>query len=155
MKNFRLVLALLLILVGGVFTSAQADATADAAVKPKPTEGPSTHLSRREILNKLQLTDAQRQQLRKTRAIYRKKIAQMDGQLKIKKVDLENEMDRPDPDAAKLDAIANEIGDIYGHKISEKIKAELELEKKILTPQQVELLRTLQGKESTASEEIL
>lgn len=126
-----------------------------AAPTTKPTELPAAHLTRRELIEKLGLTPDQKKSLRKNRAAYRKRIAELDGQLKVKKVELESEMEKPDYDEAKLDKIADEIGDLQGAKIKEKIKSELTVEKKILTPQQVEQLKSLQGKETTGSGEIL
>jgi len=153
MKITNLALAFVLTALAAVW--AQAQPSSEATPQAKPTEVPSSHLTRKQILEKLQLTAEQKQELRKNRATYRKTIAELDGQLKVKKVELENEMEKPEPDEAKLKQIADEIGDVQGMKISAKIKAELEVEKKILTPQQVETLRTLQGKENPASEEIL
>ena len=130
----------------------------EATPKAKPTEVsslPESHLTRKQISEKLQLTKEQKQEIRKNRAAYRKTNAELDGQLKVKKVELENEMEKPEPDEAKLKQTADEIGDLQGMKVSAKIKAELVLEKKILTPQQVEMLKTLQGKENPASDEIL
>jgi Spy/CpxP family protein refolding chaperone len=120
--------------------------TAQSAVQAKPTET-TNHLSGRELLKRLQLTDDQRKQLRQNRAAYRKAMAVIDGELKINQVDMDNELEKPEPDQAKLDLIVQKIGELYGKKLSEKIKAKLEFEKKILTPQQLDLLRTLQGKE--------
>src|ERR1017187_10576127 len=144
MKNDKVVLTAFAILALAGLGLAQSQPAADTAPKGKPTEAPAVHLTRKEILEKLQLTSEQKQALRKNRAAYRKKIAELDGQLKIKKVELENEMEKPDPDPVKLDQIAEQIGDVLGHKVSEKIKAELQVEKKILTPQQVEQLKVLQ-----------
>jgi Spy/CpxP family protein refolding chaperone len=126
-----------------------------AAPTARPTDVPAVHLSRKELMEKLNLTSEQKKALRKNRAAYRKKNAELDGQLKVKKVELESEMEKPDYDEAKLEKIADEIGDLQGTKIKEKIKSELTVEKKILTPQQVEQLKSLQGKETSASGEIL
>src|SRR6516225_38166 len=67
---------------------AQAPATVPTA---KPTDGPAAHLTRKELIEKLNLTPEQKKDLRKNRAAYRKKIAEIDGQLKVKKVELESE----------------------------------------------------------------
>ena len=151
-KNDIAVVLLILALAAG---AAQAQPAPDASPTPKTPEAASSHLTRKQIFEKLQLSKEQKQELRKNRGSYRKTIAELDGKLKVKKVELENEMEKPEPDSDKLNQIAEQIGDLQGLKISEKIKAELEVEKKILTPQQDELLKTLQGKENPASEEIL
>lgn len=151
MKNPRILTAVAALMALAAPVLSQPQSTPSA----RSTEVPAAHLTKRQIFEKLQLTAEQKQELRKNRAAYRKTIAELDGQLKIKKVELENEMEKPEPDKAKLKEIADRIGDLQGLKVSEKIKAELEVEKNILTPQQVELLRSLQGKESQASGEIL
>jgi hypothetical protein len=69
----------------------------------------------------------------------------LEGKIKVKQVELENELEKPNPDQTKLDLIIQEIGVLYGQRLSVKVKAKLELEKKILTPQQVDLLKTLEG----------
>lgn len=127
----------------------------EATPTPKNSDTPAARLTRKQLIERLQLTKEQKQELRKNRASYRKTIAELEGKLKVVQVDLENEMDKPDTDQEKLDQIAEQIGSLQGQKVSEKIKAEFEVEKKILTPQQDELLKTLQGKESNASGEIL
>ena len=133
------------------FLSARAGFSVDSAqsaVQAKPTET-TGRLSGREMLKKLQLTDEQHKQLRQNRAAYRKAMAVIDGELKINQVEMDNELEKPDPDQAKLDLIVQKIGELYGKKLSEKIKAKLEFEKKILTSLQLDLLKTLQGKEGT------
>lgn len=126
---------------------AHAETAMDSSAKPKPTEPPQAHLTRREIMDKLQVTKDQKHLLQQNRATYRKKIAVIEGQIKVKKVDLENEVEKTDPDADKIDQLTSEIGALLAQKYSTQIKAELEVEKKILTPQQVEQLKALQGQE--------
>lgn len=123
--------------------------------KPRPTETPSVHLTRREIIKRLQLTDDQKQLLRKSHAAYRKSMAEMDGQLKVLQVELENEMDKPDPDQTKLDATVQKIADLYGKRLNVKIRAELDLERNILNPNQLEQLKSIQGKENATANEII
>src|SRR5258708_10101202 len=127
---------------------AKADSPADSAAKAKPTEVPApVHLTRREIMDKLQVTKEQRRLLQENRASYRKKIAVIEGQIKVKKVVLESELEKPEPDTAVIDQVTSDIGVLLGQKYSTQIKAELEVEKKILTPPQAEQLKTLQGRE--------
>ncbi len=132
-----------------------ADASVETQPKAKPTEVPSAHLTRREILEKLQLTKEQRGLLRQNRAVFRKKAAELEGQIKIKKVDLENELEKPEPDLEKIDLINSEIYSLLGKKNSIQIKAMLEIEKKILTPQQTDQLKVLEGKEIFVTHDIL
>jgi len=155
MKKNNLFLAGLFILALAVSGLVQAQPAPEATPTPKSSDAVPSRLTRKQLLEKLQLSKEQKQELRKNRASYRKTIAELDGKLKVKQVDLENEMEKPEPDEAKLKEIADGIGDLQGMKISAKIKAELEVEKKILTPQQDELLKTLQGKESNATGEII
>ncbi|HTC21987.1 MAG TPA: hypothetical protein VK859_14115 [bacterium] len=125
----------------------------DNSPKAKPTE--IIRLTRREIIKRLQLTDDQHKLLQQHRAAYRKSIAVLDGQLKVKEVDLENELEKSDPDQDKLDLIVQNIGELKGQRLGVQVKAKLELEKKILTPQQVDLLKSLEGKESSTTDDNL
>ena len=154
MKNRTKILALFFVANMVVFGTASA-VTAMDSVKTNPTEVPSARLTRREIVEKLQLTDAQKKQIRNTRASYRISVAKLDNQIKLKKVMLENELDKPEPDSIPIDLLTGQIGELYGQRLNAKVKASIELEKKILTPQQSDLLKTLQVKESSASDEIL
>jgi Spy/CpxP family protein refolding chaperone len=125
-------------------------AAAEAVPTAKPTEAPqapAAHLTRKEMMDKLQVTKAQKALLRQNRAAYRKQIALIEGQFKVKKVELESEIEKPEPDQEKIDQLTTEIGTLLAKKYSAQIKAELEIEKKILTPQQVEQLKALQGRE--------
>jgi len=154
MKNQTTILAFLFAANMMVFGTASAVTSMDS-VKPNPTETPSAHLTRREVVEKLQLTDVQKKQIRDTRAAYRTSVTKMENQIKLKKVELENELDKPEPDAAQIDLLTQQLGVLYGQRLNVKVKASIELEKKILTPQQSDLLKTLQVKESSASDEIL
>ncbi len=153
MKKIKFLMTAVIFLGAAGVCPAQTLATPEPTPKAKPTEVPPPHLTKKEIYKKLELSKEQHQLLRNNRAAYRKMIAELEGKLKVLQVELENEMEKPAPDEAKLDQIAEKIGDVQGLKVSEKIKAELTVEKKILTPQQCELLRTLQGKESSAIQE--
>jgi|SRR5665213_129547 len=139
-----------------VLRTAAAVTTTDAdSVKLKPTEVPAVHLTRHEIIEKLQLTDVQKKQIRETRAIYRVNVAKLENQIKLKKVELENELDKPEPDPAQIDILTGQLGVLYGQRLNVKVKASIDLEKRILTPQQSDLLKTLQVKDSSATDEIL
>ena len=146
MKQKLSTLVLFLTLVLGVAFSW---ASPPESSTPAPSKAGETqvHLTRKEMMDKLQVTKEQKVLLRQNRAHYRKKIAVIDGQLKVKKVDLENEVEKPEPDKEKIDQLTAEIGVLLGKKYDAQIEAELEIEKKILTPQQVELLKSLQGRE--------
>jgi Spy/CpxP family protein refolding chaperone len=143
MKAFKWTLAVALIL--GVFAAPLERASADETRPAKSKfAGRTRHLGKREILKKLQLSDGQLKQLRERRAAFRKKMAEIDGQIKVQKVELESEMEKPQPDREKLDVITKKISDLKGAKLSEKVKAKVELEKEILTPEQVEKMKALQ-----------
>ncbi len=148
MLTFFFVAHFLVLGTARAVTSMDSDST-----KPRPTEVP--HLSRHEIVEKLQLTDVQKKKIRETRALYRISVAKLDNQIKLKKVELENELDKPEPDQAQIDILTGQLGILYGQRLNIKVKASIELEKQILTPQQADLLKTLQVKESSASDEIL
>jgi Spy/CpxP family protein refolding chaperone len=130
-------------------------ATGTDASKNKISEAPAVHLTRHEIIEKLQLTDVQKKQIRDTRATYRINVLKLDNQIKLKKVELENELDKPEPDETQIDLLTDQLGILYGQRLNVKVKASIELEKKILTPQQSDLLKTLQDKDSSTTDEIL
>ena len=131
------------------FGAVLADQGTSPDPKAKPTEVRPSHLTRREIMEKLHLTSDQSRALRKLRASFRKDMAVLDGKLKVKQVELDNELEKPDLDQSKLDLITQEIGILYGQRIGKKVKAKLELEKNILTPQQLDQLKAIQGSEQS------
>lgn len=146
MKQIIGTLALVLTLALGM-TRLWASPSASSTPAPAKAGDPQAHLTRKEMMDKLQVTKEQKVLLRQNRANYRKKIAVIDGQLKVKKVDLENEIEKPEPDQNRIDQLTSEIGALLAQKYSAQIKAELEIEKKILTAQQVDQLKSLQGRE--------
>jgi hypothetical protein len=89
------------------------------------------------------------------RAHYRKTDAELKGKLQVKQVELENELEKTTPDPLKIDQITGDIGVIYGQRIALKAKSNIELEDKILTPDQEEKLKEIELKvvvpESTAN----
>lgn len=148
MKNKTLHFGLLTVFTLACNGLVVAQPVSDSSVRAKPTEVPApAHLTRKEVMDKLQVTKDQRLLLRQNRADYRHKIAVIEGQFKVKKVELENEIEKPDPDLDKIDQLTSEIGTLLGQKYSTQIKAELEVEKKILTSDQAEQLKNLQGRE--------
>lgn len=124
--------------------SGNASAASDGKVKSAETE--LGQIPRFQILKKLQLNSKQMDQLYTLRAHYRKTTAELTGKLQVKQVELENEMEKPEPDPVKVDQITNEIGVLYGQRIALKAKSNIQLEHKILTPDQVEKLKELQSK---------
>lgn len=150
MKKRILPLILSIFALGLSASGWKARAAEEAVPTVKPTEVPqvpAARLTRKELMDKLQVTKAQKALLRQNRAAYRKQIALIEGQFKVKKVELESEIEKPEPDQEKIDQLATEIGALLAKKYSAQIRAELEIEKKILTPQQVEQLKALQGRE--------
>ncbi|HUO58148.1 MAG TPA: hypothetical protein VMV05_08220 [bacterium] len=147
MKILRVFPALILALGLAGLPAYAADAP-KGGVEAKPTETVG-RLSRREIIKRLQLTDDQHKMLKQNQHSYRSAMVKLESQIKIQQVELENELDKPEPDQTKLDTLTQQIGELYGKKLAEKVKAKLDLERKILTPQQLDLLRTLQGKDGT------
>lgn len=137
----------LLLVVGLGAPSSWASPPSSTPVTQKPADTLQPHMTRKELMDKLQVTKEQKALLRQNRANYRKMLAVIEGQFKVKKVDLENEIEKPEPDLAKIDQLTSEIGALLAQKYSAQIKAELEIEKKILTPQQVDQLKALQGRE--------
>lgn len=145
MRNQRLFFIMALVVL---FSSARL-ASASTDVSQPPASTPVPHLSLREILKQLQLTDDQHKQYRQYRAAHRKKLTEIEGQLRVKKVELENELEKSEPDQVKLDLLIKEIADLQGQRLSDKVKAHIEFYKHILTPQQVDKLKTLEPEESS------
>jgi hypothetical protein len=155
MKNGKLIFAASVFAVFMTAGISFGQPTPGTSVKAVPTETQPAHLSRREILKRLQLTADQRKALRLHKAAFRKTMAEIEGKLKVKQVELENELDKPEIDQVRLDLIIQKISELYGEKLSAQVKAKIELERKILTPQQSDLLETLQGKKNSATEDNL
>jgi hypothetical protein len=118
--------------------------------KSKAAEAELSQLPRIQILKKLQLNNKQMDQLYTLRAHYRKTNAELNGKLQVKQVDLENELEKPQPDPLKVDQITGDIGVLYGQRIALKAKSNIELEHAILTSDQVEKLKELQTKPTTS-----
>jgi Spy/CpxP family protein refolding chaperone len=97
----------------------------------------------RKVIRRLNLTPEQRQAIRDYRAGYRQRVAKLDAQLHVKRVDLENEMEKPEPDPAKVKLLTDEIGRLKAERDLERLKAKRELEK-VLTPEQNEELKRIQ-----------
>lgn len=118
--------------------------------KTKAAEAELGQLPRIQILKKLQLNKKQMDHLYTLRAHYRKTNAELNGKLQVKQVELENELEKPQPDPLKVDQITGEIGLLYGQRIALKAKSNIELEHAILTQDQVEKLKDLQTKPTTS-----
>jgi Spy/CpxP family protein refolding chaperone len=146
-RTFILVLAL------GLFFTWNGRSTAGETVGQKFRKSSSHRSQALRFLKKMNLTDSQRVQIRQLRAAYRKKMAEIAGQIKVKKVELESEMEKPKPDQKKLDQINQEIGELKKQNMGETVKANLELEKNILTPEQVKQLKVGQKENNSESGE--
>lgn len=154
MKTLKWMLVLAFALGSWVWVPAGAVASDDGGndVQSKSSSKRGKHPSRREMLKQLGLTADQKKQLRQQRAELRKRLAMIDGEIKVQKVELQNEMEKPERDPKKLEAITQKITELKGQKLNEKIKANLEAEK-ILTPEQVEKWKSLErGEEAESSE---
>jgi hypothetical protein len=102
---------------------------------------------REEILERLELTSRQSRLLRQCRTAYRKKTAEIEAKLKVEEMELSDEVAGPNPDMGRLDTICRRIGALTAKRLKVKITSRLLLEKKILTPRQVEKLRSIQDGE--------
>jgi Spy/CpxP family protein refolding chaperone len=141
--------------LGAPVGAASSNPSAGQDGKAKPTETELGQLPRIQILKKLQLNPKQMDRLYTLRAHYRKTDAELKGKLQVKQVELENELEKTTPDPLKIDQITGDIGVIYGQRIALKAKSNIELEDKILTPDQEEKLKEIELKvvvpESTAN----
>jgi Spy/CpxP family protein refolding chaperone len=149
MKSIKNIFTLILTL--GLLFSWMEYATASELRSQKLRKAGSHRSQALRFLKKLNLTNTQRNQIRQLQAAHRKKMVEITGRIKVKKVELESEMEKPQPDQEKLDQINQEVGELVKQRTSQKIKARLELEKKILTSEQVEQLKTSQKENGAGS----
>lgn len=144
MKNFKL-LGNLIFLMGPVFLITllvwdhkfKASSPAEAKITTR-------HFKKSEILRQLKLTENQKDRIRQIRRVYRKEKAETDAQFMLEMVDLENEIEKPNPNMSRLDYLCKKIGRLKGLKLKEQISTDLELKNEILTPQQADQLMNFQ-----------
>jgi len=98
---------------------------------------------------KVILTPEQRQKIRDFKAGYRQRVAEIDAKLHVQRVALENEMEKPEPDAAKVDQLTEGIGKLKAARELEQLKAKRAIEK-ILTPEQNQELKELERENPSA-----
>jgi Spy/CpxP family protein refolding chaperone len=117
-----------------------AETVLNAKETPASQNGPSQrHNSqqRRSDINRLKLSEQQRQQVLDINKSYSKRLSDLRCKLRQKKADRQKEMQQPTPDKEKLQQLSQEIGQIHGQIIVEDTNSRLDFEK-ILTPQQLE-----------------
>ncbi len=95
---------------------------------------------RPEFVEKLELTDKQRDQVKDLFSGLEKKRIQLRADLQLKKLELREAMDSPDPDEGKVRKLAREMGSIRTNIHLTRIDQKLGL-RKILTPEQLKQLR--------------
>ncbi len=103
----------------------------------------------RKVIQRLNLTPEQRQKIRDFKAGYRQRVAEIDAKLHVQRVALENEMEKPEPDAAKVDQLTEGIGKLKAARELEQLKAKRAIEK-ILTPEQNQELKELERENPSA-----
>jgi Spy/CpxP family protein refolding chaperone len=91
----------------------------------------------RDRIKKLDLSKEQKEKLFQHRADFRKRMAEIKAKIQLRKVDLENEMEKPKPDAKKVESLTQEIKDLMKERRTERTKATQELAQ-TLTPEQME-----------------
>lgn len=123
------------------WTSSEA-AAGSPRVSPRARKA-ALQAQHRQIVRKLNLTAEQRQKIAAYKAEHRKKIAEIDAALHVKRVELENEMAKPEPDQAKVAALTGEIGQLKASRDLQRLKARKALDE-ILTPEQRDELRRMQ-----------
>lgn len=106
----------------------------------------------RKVIQRLHLTPEQRQKIHEFKAGYRQRVARINAQLHVKKVELENEMEKPSPDQARVKQLTDEIGKLKAERDLERLKAKHELEK-VLTPEQSAELKRLQAESGENSDD--
>ena len=90
----------------------------------------------RDRIKKLDLSSEQKEKLFAHRAEFRKRMAEIKAKIQLRKVDLENEMEKAKPDAKKVEGLTQEIKDLMKERRTERTKATKELTE-TLTPEQM------------------
>ena len=96
------------------------------------------------LLQRLALTEQQRQLIRRSRDHFRQDKARLDSKINLEKTELENEIDEDEPSLGRLEGHCQKIGALYGQKLRIAIHRRLEVERRILTPQQWVRLQDLE-----------
>lgn len=129
MRNSAWVGVILTVLtVGGSAAWAQSDPVKPGAA---PHRTPFANVQER-----LKLTDEQRKQALELRESYHKRVYDLRCKLRVKKAERRKEMQQPNPDKDKLQALSQEIGQLNGQILVEDTNSRADFEK-ILTPQQL------------------
>lgn len=88
----------------------------------------------------LNLDAGQKEALRRHRAEIKRRMTELKGRLEVKRVEMENELEKPEPDKDRLYRLVDEIAAIQKEKLALRVEAALAL-KGILTPEQFEKFR--------------
>ena len=142
MKKYSWLLFTLIFMLTAVGANAQPDRP-DRPEKAQHKTGPMVH--RTQIMEKLHLTDTQKQEMRKQRSDMQKQAVQLQAKLRTAQIELRDLITADNPDKS---AIEQKLGDI------EKIKTDQKLlrvdhwfeAKKILTPDQQKIWKAEIGK---------
>lgn len=148
MRNIRKILALAIVLFFPFSGVVPAAAQSQGIHSKKEGSSKKRRLNLRRIQKQLQLTNGQLDQIRRHRAVFRKKRAQRSGKIKVLTVEYESEMEKQEPDRKKVDRITKEINDLRAEEVRERVDSKLE-ERKILTPEQLDKLKTLQSEDGS------
>lgn len=124
----RLPVVVLALLLGGATAIAQ-PGPGQAAHKPA---GPAM---RHQLMERLNLTDQQKEQIAKLRADFQKKMIAQRAKVQSLRVDMRTEIGSDDPDRATIEKISRNINDVQGQMKLDRID-HLFAVKAVLTPEQ-------------------
>ena len=92
-----------------------------------------------ELMQEIGLTAEQQEKIRALKGEHKEKGEEVMSQLKTKKIELRDELNKPESDNARIQKIVNEAADLYKKKTELNVESVLGM-KKVLTPEQFELL---------------
>ena len=108
---------------------------------------------RKDIINRLNLTDSQRMAFKQRKAAFRKRMVELKNDIALKKVDRDNEIEKSAPDKARVHRLTDEIGALQGQLVQEDNNHLVEFEK-LLTPAQLEKWRAFLKEHASVSADI-
>lgn len=93
-----------------------------------------------ELINELNLTPSQQEQLKKQRGEHGQKFRDTNEQLRGKELELRQELEKDVTDKRKVDELMGEIKVLQGQRLEQRVEGTMSM-KEILTPEQFRLFR--------------
>lgn len=106
---------------------------------PQPVIEPKNDMRGRDIVKSLNLSKQQDQKFRESRDNFKKSTHPIIMEIQAKKEEIVRNLDTDNPDTAKLNKLADELGDINGRLKKQAIRHFIELRKECRPEQRVQL----------------